>query len=78
MSINILRYSLLGIAGGQEVDHTFVKFIIYPLTMIAFEPGLFSRWQCGEPGFSCQAFVFELFTISSFLYNFFQRLSLNH
>ena len=28
---NILRYSLFGIAGGQEVDHTFVKFIIYPL-----------------------------------------------
>ena len=25
MSINILRYSLFGIAGGQEVDHTFVK-----------------------------------------------------
>ena len=30
-----LRYSLFGIAGGQEVDHTFVKFIIYPLTMFA-------------------------------------------
>ena len=25
MSINILRYSLFGIAGGQEVDHIFVK-----------------------------------------------------
>ena len=25
MNINILRYSLLCIAGGQEVDHTFVK-----------------------------------------------------
>ena len=25
MSINILRYYLFGIAGGQEVDHTFVK-----------------------------------------------------
>ena len=36
MNINILRYSRLGIAGGQEVDHTFVKFIIYPFTMIAF------------------------------------------
>ena len=35
MNINILRYSLFGIAGGQEVDHTFLKFIIYPLTMIA-------------------------------------------
>ena len=35
MNINILRYSLFGIAGGQEVNHTFVKFIIYPLTMIA-------------------------------------------
>ena len=35
MNINILRYSLFGIAGGKEVDHTFVKFIIYPLTMIA-------------------------------------------
>ena len=34
MSINILRYSLFVIAGGQEVDHTFVQFIIYPLTMI--------------------------------------------
>ena len=28
MNINILRYSLFGIAGGQEVDHTFVKFTI--------------------------------------------------
>ena len=34
MNINILRYSLFGTAGGQEVDYTFVKFIIYPLTMI--------------------------------------------
>ena len=25
MNINILRYSLFGIAGRQEVDHTFVK-----------------------------------------------------
>ena len=24
MNINILRYSLFGIAGGQEVDYTFV------------------------------------------------------
>ena len=36
MNINILRFSLFGIAGDQEVDHTFVKFIIYPLAMIAF------------------------------------------
>ena len=35
MNINVLWYSLFGIAGGQEVDHTFVKSIIYPLTMIA-------------------------------------------
>ena len=35
MNINILRYSLFGIAGGQEVDRNFLKFIIYPLTMIA-------------------------------------------
>ena len=35
MKVNILRYSLFGIAGGQEVDHAFVKFIIYPFTMIA-------------------------------------------
>ena len=35
MNINILRYSLFGIARCQEVDHTFVKFIIYPLTIIA-------------------------------------------
>ena len=35
MNINILRYSLFGIAGGQEVDRNFFKFIIYPLTMIA-------------------------------------------
>ena len=35
MKINILRYSLFGITGDQEVDHTYVKFIIYPLTMIA-------------------------------------------
>ena len=25
MNINILRYSLFGIAAGQEVDRTFVK-----------------------------------------------------
>ena len=35
MNINILRYSLLDIAAGQEVDHTFAKFIIYPLKTIA-------------------------------------------
>ena len=35
MNMYILRYSLFGIAGGQEVDHAFVKFIIYPLPMIA-------------------------------------------
>ena len=36
MNINILRYSLFGIAGGQEIDRvTFLKFIIYPLAMIA-------------------------------------------
>ena len=35
MNINILRYFLFGIAGGQEVDRIFIKFIIYPLTMIA-------------------------------------------
>ena len=37
MKINILRYSLFGIAGSQEVDHIFVKFIIYPLKMIALK-----------------------------------------
>ena len=36
MNLDILQYSLFGIAGGQEVDQTFVKFIIYPLTMIAY------------------------------------------
>ena len=35
MNTNILRYSRFSIAGSQEVDHIFVKFIIYPLTMIA-------------------------------------------
>ena len=38
MNIKILRYSLFGIAGGQEVDCnivTFLKFIICPLAMIA-------------------------------------------
>ena len=34
MNINILRYSLFSIAGGQEIDHAFVKFIIHPLAMI--------------------------------------------
>ena len=29
------RIFLFGIAGGQEVDHTLVKFMIYPLTMVA-------------------------------------------
>ena len=28
MNINILPYSLFGIAGGQEVDHTLVKFVV--------------------------------------------------
>ena len=28
MNMNILHYSVFGIAGGQEVDHIFVKFII--------------------------------------------------
>ena len=27
--MNILRYSHFGIAGGQEVDHTFVIFVIH-------------------------------------------------
>ena len=35
MNISILRYSLFGSARDQEIDHTFVKFIIYPLTMVA-------------------------------------------
>ena len=26
ININILCYFLFGIAGGQEVDHTFIKF----------------------------------------------------
>ena len=34
MNINILCYSLFSIAEAQEIDHTFGKFIIYPLTMI--------------------------------------------
>ena len=34
MNIDILRYSLFSIAGGHKVDHTFVKFILYPLTII--------------------------------------------
>ena len=37
MNINILRYSLFGIARGQEVDCNFLKFIICPLTMIALQ-----------------------------------------
>ena len=37
MNINILRYSFFGIAGGQEVDHTFVKFIIYSLPTTALK-----------------------------------------
>ena len=36
MNINILRYFFFGIAGGQDVNHTFVKFIIYLFTMNAF------------------------------------------
>ena len=36
MYINILRYSLFGIAESQELEHTFVKFVIYPLAMIAY------------------------------------------
>ena len=35
MNIDIQHYSLFGIAGGQEVDHNFVEFIIYPVAMIA-------------------------------------------
>ena len=40
MNVNILRCSLFRIAGGQEIDHTFVKFITYPLTMIAYSRGV--------------------------------------
>ena len=36
MIINILQYSLFGITGGQEVDHTFVGFSIYLTKMIAY------------------------------------------
>ena len=32
MNATILRYSLFGIAGGQEVDYTFVEFAILPVT----------------------------------------------
>ena len=35
MDMNILLYSLFCITEGQEVDLTYTKFIIYPLTMIA-------------------------------------------
>ena len=31
MNINILRYSLFGIAGDQEADHNFVKDILHVL-----------------------------------------------
>ena len=41
MNIIILNYSLIGIAGGQEVDHTLVRFIIYPFTVIGFKAELF-------------------------------------
>ena len=34
MNTNVLRFSLFGIARDQEVDHTFVKFIVHSLTMI--------------------------------------------
>ena len=37
MNINILRSCFFGIAGDQEVDRTFVKFIIYSLTMTALK-----------------------------------------
>ena len=30
-----LLRNLFGVVGSQKVDHTLVKFIIYPLTMIA-------------------------------------------
>ena len=42
MNINILRYSLFGIAGGQDVYHTFVKFIIQPSYKICIETLLFT------------------------------------
>ena len=29
MNTNILRYSLFGVAEGQEIDYTFVKFTVY-------------------------------------------------
>ena len=31
MNMNILRYSLFGIAGDQKVDHTFGKIYYLPL-----------------------------------------------
>ena len=33
MNLHILRYFLFGMAGAQKVNHTFVKFIIYPLAI---------------------------------------------
>ena len=33
MNINILRYSLFGIAGGQEVDHNFSYGTVMSLTI---------------------------------------------
>ena len=33
MNMNILRYSLIDIAGVQEVDHTYVNYL--PSTIIA-------------------------------------------
>ena len=40
MNINILRYSLFGIAGGKEVDHAFVKQIVNFIHHYIFLSGL--------------------------------------
>ena len=49
MNMNILRYSLFGIAGDYDVDLTFGIFIIYALTMIAFNLETWICWHLSKP-----------------------------
>ena len=43
--LDLLQYRRENIAAGQDVAHTFVKFIIYPLTMIALAIFSVDRFQ---------------------------------
>ena len=62
MNTNILRYSFFGSARDQEVDHTFVKFNIYPLTMVAGKTIVLSDFIEFKPGLKTLLIWLESFS----------------